>query len=289
MRWTGCVNGVPNNKWGRFFVDCQNMTGPVFKDVRGYNWVVDTIEFIAAQHGAQLLSIQAGSVCTIGALKLENGTFLKAATLIGIDSGASVTIGQFSIGGNAMNLHPDHGAITLFATALGGPTGMFELGTLSANATSFGGNVFVISGAKGDMRIRDVFFDDHPWQLCDNSATLTGDTLTVAQYKNDRLSENLGDANHTIVLGDPNVLSFETPFSSPHILELPSAANQMFNGLYYEVRLYGAVNGGNTLTITCGHHKKMVIGQDKIVIRFEWRRNADAATGWIATQYDALP
>ncbi|MFP3608658.1 hypothetical protein SB778_00925 [Paraburkholderia sp. SIMBA_050] len=290
MQWKGCVNGVPNNKWGRFFVDCHNMVGPVFNDVRGYNWVIDTIEFIAAQRGAQLFSIQAGSMCSIGAIKLENGIYRKAVNLIGIGPSAHIQIGQFFIGGNAMVLHPDRGALTLFATgAGGGPTGMFELGTLVAGATEFGGNVFVISGARGDMRIRDVAFDRNPWQICDNRSTATGETLSLDQYKTDRLSKNLGDASYVVALGDPNILSFETPFTSPRTLDLPSVANMMFNGLYYEVRLYGAINGNNTLTIRCGHTKKYIATNDKIVIRFAWRREADAAAGWIMTRHEALP
>lgn len=289
MRWTGCVNGVPNNKWGRLFVDCHNMVGPVFKDVRGYNWVIDTIEFIAAQRGAQLFSIQAGSVCTIGAIKLENGIYRKAIDLIGIGAGAHVKLGQFYIGGNAMMLRPESGAITLFSTAIGGRTGTFELDTLSANATSLSGNVFVISGAKGSMRIDNVSFDNHPWQICDNATTQTGDTLTISQYKNDRLSDDLGDANHAIAIGDPNILSFETPFSASRTLQLPSAANQMFNGLYYEVRVYGAVSNGRTLTVACGGDEKFVIRKDRVLVRFAWRRNANASAGWILTQYEDLP
>ncbi|RDK00810.1 hypothetical protein [Paraburkholderia lacunae] len=289
MKWTGCVNGVPNNRWGRFFVDCHNMVGPVFDDVRGYNWIIDTIEFIAAQRGAQLFSIQAGSVCTIGAIKLENGVYRNAVNLISLGPGAHVTIGQFHIGGNAMVLHPESGAITLFATAVGGPTGMFEVDTLVASATEFGGQVFVISGANGSMRVKDMSFGGQPWQICDNSATTTGDTLTIDQYKNDRLSRNLGDADYSVTLGDPNILSFETRFSSPRTLELPAVANRMFNGLYYEIRLCGAVNAENTLTIQCGGTKKFVVKHDNLMIRFVWRRNANAAAGWIMTQYEALP
>ena len=289
MQWTGCVNGVPNNKWGRFFVDCHNMVGPVFNDVRGYNWVVDTIEFIAAQRGAQLFSISGGSECTIGAIKLENGVYRNAVDLIGIGPGAHVKIGQFFIGGNAMVLHPARGAITLFATGVGGPTGTFDLDTLVANATEFGGDIYVISGAKGNLRIRDMSFDANPWQICNNGSTTTGDTLTLDQYKNDRLSDNLGDASYAVTLGDPNMLSFETPFTSPRTLDLPDVANRLFNGLYYEVRLYGAVNGSNTLTIQCGGKKKFVAHSDKVLMRFSWRRNATAAAGWMMTQYEPLP
>jgi hypothetical protein len=289
MDWTRATNAVPNNRWGRFFIDCHSMEGPVLRNIKGYNWTIDTIEFIAANRGAQLISMQPGSICTIGALKLENGIYHNAVDLIEIGAGAHVKLAQFHIGGNAMVLHPDVGAITLFATGIGGPTGMFELDTLVAISTEFGGDIFVISGAKGDMSIRDISLDRHPWQLCDNTSTATGDTLTIDQYKNGHLSGNLGDANYVVTLGDPNVLSFETPFTSPRTLELPSIANSLFNGLYYEIRLDGAVNGENTLTIECGSTQKFVVRSDKITIRFAWRRNANAANGWIMTQYEALP
>ncbi|MCP2090088.1 UNVERIFIED_ORG: hypothetical protein J2Y81_006175 [Paraburkholderia sediminicola] len=289
MQWTGCVNGVPNNRWGRFFVDCHRMIGPVFKDVRGYNWVVDTIEFIAAQQGAQLFSIAAGSICSIRAIKLENGVYRRSANLFEIGAGAHVTVGQFHIGGNAMVLRSERGAITLFATGIGGPTGSFEIDTLVATATELDGDVFVISGAKGPMRIRNMSLDGHKWQICDNGLSATGDTLVLDQYKNDRVSRNLGDADYAVALGDPNILSFETPFTSPRTLRLPSAANSMFNGLYYVVRLYGAVNRDNNLAIQCGSSVKFVASVDKTLIRFAWRRDANAASGWIMTGYEPLP
>ncbi|SOE98698.1 hypothetical protein SAMN05446635_6675 [Burkholderia sp. OK233] len=289
MQWTGCVNGVPNNKWGRFFVDCHRMIGPVFKDVRGYNWVVDTIEFIAAQQGAQLFSIAAGSICSIRAVKLENGVYRKSTNLFEIGAGAHVTVGQFYIGGNAMVLHSERGAITLFATGVGGPTGSFEIETLVATATELGGDVFVISGAKGRMRIRDMSFDSHRWQICDNGLSATGDTLVLDQYKNDRISRNLGDVDYVVALGDPNFLSFETQFTSPRTLKLPCSVNSMFNGLYYVIRLHGAVNSENNLTIQCGSSTKFVANIDKVLIRFAWRRDANAAAGWIMTEYEPLP
>lgn len=289
MQWSGCVNGVPNNKWGRFFVDCKNMVGPVFNDVRGYNWVVDTIEFIGAQRGAQLCTIAAGSVVTFGALKLENGVYRKATDLIRIATNAHVQIGQFSIGGNALVLQPETGAVTLFATASGGPTGSFALDTLVAGAAQFGGRVFLLSGARGPMRIRNMSLDDHQWHVCDNLATPTGDTLLLDQFKNDRVSANIGDTNHTVALGGPNILSFESPFSEPRTLELPTSTNDMFNGLYYQLRLSGAVNAENTLTVRCDGVTKFVAKTDNVEIRFTWRRGPRPAANWIMTSYEVLP
>ncbi|RQS48329.1 hypothetical protein DID99_28365 [Burkholderia sp. Bp8986] len=63
----------------------------------------------------------------------------------------------------------------------------------------------------------------------------------------------------------------------------------MFGGLYYEVRLYGAVNGNNTLTIQSGQRTIFVAKSDKFSMRFVWRRSAVGANGWIMTRYEALP
>jgi hypothetical protein len=289
MRWTGCKNAVPNNEWGRLFVDCQNMVGPVFKDIRGYNWIIGTIEFVAAQRGAQLMSMQAGSVCSIGALKLENGIYRTAGSLLSIETGAHLKIDQFNIGGNAMVLHPEEGSLTLFATGIGGPTGSFDLNTLVAGATDLGGNVFLIGGANGQMRIHDLTFDHHQWQVCDNTSTPTGETLTIDQFRNDRVTQNIGDRNYSVSLGDPNILSFESRFSEPRTLDLPSTANQMFSGLYYEVRIFGAVNARNTLSIRSGPKTIFIATNDKLSLRFTWRRNAVGENGWIMTGYEVLP
>ena len=289
MQWTGAKNAVPNNKWGRLFVDAANMVGPVFKDIRGYNWVIDTIEIIAAQRGAQLMSIQAGSVCSIGALKLENGSYRKKGSLVSIETGAHIKIDQFNVGGNNMVLHPQDGPLTLFSTAVGGPTGSFDLNTLVAGASDFGGKVYVVGGFKGPMRIHNMTFDNNAWQICDNASTPTGDALTIDQFKNDRVTQNLGDRDYSVSLGDPNILSFESKFGEARTLELPSAANQMFSGLYYDVRLYGAINGSNVLTIRSGKKTLFIAKSDKFLIHFIWRRNATGENGWIMTRYEALP
>ncbi|KVF28024.1 hypothetical protein WJ07_04645 [Burkholderia vietnamiensis] len=265
------------------------MVGPAFKDVKGYNWVIDTIEFIAAQRGAQLMSIQAGSVCSIAAMKLENGIYRKAGSLLSIATGSHIKIDQFNMGGNAMVLHPQDGPMTLFSTGVGGPTGLFDLNTLVAGATDFGGNVFVIGGEMGQMRIHDMTFDNHPWQICDNASTPTGDALTIDQFKNGRLTHDIGDRDFSVALGDPNIVSYESKFSAPRTLELPSTANEMFTGLYYEVRIYGAINDDNTLTIRSGQKTIYVAKSDKFSLRFVWRRNAVGANGWIMTRYEALP
>ncbi|MCX4149418.1 MULTISPECIES: hypothetical protein [Paraburkholderia] len=283
MDWTGAVNAVPNNRWGRFFVECHSMAGPVFRNIKGYNWTIDTIEFIAANRGAQLISMQPGTVCTIGAMKLENGIYRDNQNLIALGPACHVDIGQFCIGGNAMILNPAHGTITLFATGVGGATGNFELGTLVADATELGENVFLISGDKGGMRIKDMVLRTHPWQICDNLKTVSGETLTISQYKNDRLSENLGDSNYSIKLGDPNLLSFESKFTAPRSIDLPDSLNQLFNGLYYEIRADGAVREPNTLTVRCGGDAKYVIKTDKTIVRFTWRRASSATAGWILT------
>ncbi|HDR8919953.1 hypothetical protein [Burkholderia vietnamiensis] len=289
MQWTGCKNAVPNNKWGRLFVDAANMVGPVFKDIRGYNWVVDTIEIIAAFQGAQLMSIQAGSVCSIGALKLENGIYRRKGALVGIETGAHIKIDQFNIGGNNMVLHPQDGPLTLFSTAIGGPTGSFELNTLVAAATDFGGNIYVIGGFGGPMRIRGMTFDSHAWQICDNASTATGDSLTIDQFKNDRITANLGDRDYSVSLGDPNILSFESMLTKSRTLELPSAADRMFSGLYYDIRLYGAINGTNVLTIKSSRKILFVAKNDRFLIRFVWRRNAVGENGWVMVRYEVLP
>ena len=64
------LNAVPNNRYGRIFCDCKNMIGPVF-NLKGYNFVIDTIEFIAANQGAKLMLFQAGAKFEIGTLNLK--------------------------------------------------------------------------------------------------------------------------------------------------------------------------------------------------------------------------
>ena len=68
MDWLNGTNGTPNNHFGRMVIDCANMTQTVF-NIRGYNFVIDTLEFLNNNNNLQLMNFAPASAATIGAEK----------------------------------------------------------------------------------------------------------------------------------------------------------------------------------------------------------------------------
>ena len=79
-----------------------------------------------------------------------------------------------------------------------------------------------------------------------------------------------------MVLGGPNILTFDTTLTAPLTINLPAVVNNLFNGLYYELVFNGAINGANTATIVGTAGTVVVQSTDNVIVRVVYRRN----TGW---------
>lgn len=290
MDWTGMKNAIPNNRFGRMLIDGKNMAGPIFNGVKGHNWTIDILEFLQTNQGAQLMSFQAGSICTIGAIKLENGMYNAAQNLINMDTGCKIKIGQINISGNAMYINPATGVFNLFKTSSGGDTGWLEIDVANISATSLSGNVYILEGKGGSITIKNLNTNGNNFVLQNGSSTSSSDSISISDWNNNRLSGNKGDADYTITLGDPNNISFETPLTTPRIVNLPGENNNLFNGLRYRIRAYGAINGLNNITIKCNNAVVATLSSDKSVIEIMYRHvNYNPQDGWIVVGYNTLP
>lgn len=282
MDWTGATNAVPNNKWGRFFVDGANMVGPVFNALKGYNWTIGTIEMLSLTN-AQWITLQAGAEVTIGALKLEVFTYNVAGSsftgscLFYAPTGA-VQIGQVFMGGTTQVMAPtDRLAIfggsvrnirvelvdTGFTTAISN----FSLTVATTGRVSFG-------------RIVDSGSGSYPVPLANFGGTTAPNFVTYDWDATPRLSDNIGDANYTTTHGGANIIVAETALTASRTVEIMPDTNYMFNGRRYRIISRGAVNGANTLVIKAGGTTKATISADNYAVELVWRRNATAHSGW---------
>ena len=291
MNWTGATGGVPNNVWGRIGISAQNMVGPVFNNIRGYNWTIDAIEILAANLGPQLITMASGAICTIGAIKLEIGIYTTGTKLLQFNNGSHVRIGQFNLGGNTVTLNPSSGVINLFGDS-GGALGYLEIGTCWLQSTTLGSNVYII-GTTGPTTIKDlVFADAANWQVANFSGSTTDNILAVSQWKNDQMfTTDNGDADYTSVLGDPTIVRFETTLTAPRTINLDSNGNNLFSGMYREFRIKGAINGANTITVKCNSVTLATLSSD-CAIRFTFSRidGAHVQNCWKVTKYStSLP
>ncbi|HDR9062184.1 TPA: hypothetical protein QDB03_003819 [Burkholderia vietnamiensis] len=291
MDWTGAINGVPNNEWGRMTLNCGSMVGPVLNNIRGYNFKIGCLEFLSANLGPQLFSLAAGAEVAIDAMKLEVGTYTGNQSLFGFLNAARVKIGTFAMVGNPTVIAPAAGtSVVLFGTGGGGSTGSLDIDLLVAGASTFSGNVYLVSGSGGPMRIKRIQLDGNPWQLSNAGSTVTPETLSVDDWNNGLVSQNKGDADYTVMLGDPNTVSFETAFTAPRNITLPGVLNNLFNGLRYRLRFKGAINGANTAVIKSGDGATLTtLTSDSVMVEFTWRRANAAYKGWVMTAYNTLP
>lgn len=287
MDWTGATNAVPNNHWGRFFVTATNMVGPIFKQIKGYNWTWDLCELLAGTN-CQWIDSQAGAQINLGAIKMEICNYSGAPSFLGnalmYFPGGDVDIGQIHIGGTTATFafSADRAIIS---GGTGGNINVKQLHTaLTASPTQFylanlnGGNSEINYRRKGSFPV--------PYTNVVSSAG--SDNLTVLPDKNDKISANKGDADYTITAGDPAHIRFETTLTAVRTVNLP-ADNTCFNGLRYRVISSGAVNGSNTILVKASGNTKATLSADKTFIDLVWRRNAVPHNGWLIVASGTLP
>lgn len=294
MDWSGGVNATPNNHWGRFTVSCNNMTVTVFNGIRGYNFRIDTVEFLANYQGLKLMDFAAGAIISIGALKLEVATFNAGVNLFNFATGCTASIDQIFIGGTSLVHNVPAGQI-FNLVSLGTSTtngARLTIATIDAqNFTSTNGqaNAYLLNAGSGTSIVAGRAAYSGLWQLQNNGGTSTADYITVSESINGRMSQDKGNADYTVTLTDPNIVVFNTAFTAIRTITLPPSGAHLFNGIYYEFVFYGAVNGANTALIRCNGTTLITVSTDKVVVRFTWRRNTTVAAGWVMTKYETLP
>ena len=275
-------SGCPNNRWGRATLFCGSSVGPIFKNIRGYNMTIDTLEFLTANQGAQLMTTASGFTADIGSLKLEVGSYTGAGKgLFEFSNPARVRIGSIAVGGSTAVFTPSSGIQSIVATsgaASGSPH--IEIGSISAAATSLTGTVVAINGGGNRFTIGSVDLANG-WTLQYTGGATTGDLVTVKTWVNNTLSGNKGDADYTVALGDPNVVQFTTAFTAQRTITLPTqTSNDLCGGLYYDLIFSGAINGANTAVIKRGSTTMRTQTVDNKRLRYMWHRQGTSGQ-WI--------
>lgn len=280
-------SAAPNNHWGRWFVDCQNMVGPVIY-ANGYNWSVDAIEFVSANSGPQLFNITAGSLVEIGSMKLEIGTYATSTSMFNFPTGSFARIGHISVGGSTLAV-TGGSDVYIVKSGAGGDAGRTEIGYLKADATAIAGALYALGGNRASgIKVGHAIFTGGVKFLNNGSDSTATNTILESNAKG-TVSADKGDAAYTVALGDPNIIMYQTALTASRIVALPVDGDNMHGGLTYTVITNGAVNGANTLVIKASATTLLTETNDKRAITFTWRRHATPASGWVMTGYDTLP
>lgn len=285
MDWSASVNAVPGNRFGRIFAQCTSASQTMFK-VRGYAWTIDTIEFLDNPNGVALMEFAAGSIVNIGALKLEIGSFVADTSLFRFSTGCKADIGHIHVGGTTLAVAASK-TLTVIRTGIGGVSdGSVRVGHLMAIGTAVDGTAVVAEGAEpisiGAVSLVGGFALTNP------GSSDVANRVRVDSYVNGKVSDDRGDTDYTVAVGDANTAVFQTPFTAPRTVTLPSTASALHNGLFYDLVFNGAVNGSNTAVIKAGATTLTTVTTDGTVLRFAWRRHPSGPAGWVLLRNEPL-
>lgn len=283
---TGAIGGTPNNRWGRCLINCNDAVGPMFKEWRGYNMSIATLEFLEANNGPQLIQTNFGGFSAdIGSLKLEIGTYAGApSNLFQFPKASFIRIGSISVGGTTAVFTPTSGVLAIVGhVGPSGSHGFLNIGSIVADATLLSGNCVAVSaGADTRVSIDNVELNGG-WTFQYTSGSNSGDYAKVNAWVNGTLSGSLGDADYTVMPGVPNVLLFDVAFSAPRTVTLPErTSNNLCAGLYYDIIFDGAINGFNTAVIRQGGNIMRTQTADGVKLSYMWRRGGSGGE-WVLT------
>lgn len=281
--YSGSTSATPNNVWGRFGVDAKNMTeGTIFKELKGYNNFVGTIEIFGGTNNLRLMSFQAGSQFTINSLKCElimlTGA-LEANSLISAPVNGVLQIGTLSISGTICVLTPS--VKTYVLSSAGGSPMFVKVGFVAIEPSQEISNMYLSNlGGYAVIDYVDRYSTGFPIPYTNLGGTVASENLTISNVVNDHLSQNKGDANYTVSPGDPTNILFETPLTTVRTVTLPGEDGDLFNGMRYRIISDGAINGKNTINIASDGATRATLTVDKAFVDLMYRRHATGGAGW---------
>lgn len=285
MDTTAGLGDTPNNHYGRLAVDATNMTTDIFS-LHGYDSTIATIEVFTSPNSIRVLSFAINAIFAIGTIKLETYSFTGTTGLqgiINITHGSLITIDNIWLG-NTSTITMSSGYVSLINCQNGGTTfTRLKVGAIRAILTNaLVGTAVLVSGGGTSTNGVEIGSVDMSggWTLQNNGSTVIANVLRVKDYSNGYLGADVGDADLTLVSGDPTTQQFKTAFTSPRTINLPNVANNLCGGMSYTFIFNGAINGANTATIKAGGTTYAVLTSDGF-ITLQWRRTTGtAANDW---------
>lgn len=278
---TGWDGGAPNNVWGRMTLYCNSATGPIFKNWSTVNTTVDSIEFLQANSGAQLINAAAGFDVQFGSIKLEGGSYTGASpSLISLPGEFYIHIGRFIVEGPWLTavFNPASGSLAaIYVPSAGESHNFLSIGTMDLSGSTVSAtNAFGIRGSAANnqqIRVGNVRLANG-WQFQDRSATGVAEKIRVDAWSNYFLSQSKGDEDYTVTITDPNCVHFSTAFTAQRTITLPTRfSNNLHNGIFFDLIFDGSINGANTAVIKEGSNTLRTQTQDKKVLRYMYRRS----------------
>lgn len=275
---------APNNRWGSCTLYCDDAAGPMFKSWSASSMTVGSLEFLNADQGQELITVQTPFSADFASIRLEGATYAAstAKTMMNFGAAPAVRVGYFECGGTGSTFAPVYpNPLYIFSSNSGTGNVRFDMMRLGGDTVT--GNPVASGGGSVLCRhsIGNIYFTNAGWALHYVNGTNSGDYVTVDNWINGTLSGEKGDANYTVALGDPNIARFTTAFTASRTITLPAKNSKVLcNGLYYDFIFSGAINGANTAVIKEGSNTLRTQSTDGVRLRYMWRRQGSIGE-WI--------
>jgi hypothetical protein len=297
LRFADGTGATINNTFGKIIIYATTMVGPLIEMESLSNTTFSVIEILYANLGPILMSLGgATGFVNIGSVKLENGDYDAATTLIDCVGNTTCTIGDFQIIGSTMNLTPAAGQLNLLRVGNGvteaDREGRLAVGMVHVlDGLTITGDVIVAAGGGRTcpIEIGNVITPSSV-KVQSTGFSSACEYITVSAWANGHLSADKGDASYTVVHGDPTTAYFGTTLTASRNVVLPAKADgNNFNGLTYTLVFKGSINGANTAVIKEGANTIRTQSTDSVSIDYTWRRGGAGGGEWLMTRYSTLP
>jgi hypothetical protein len=240
------VVGHPNNRFEHIYVNASSMVGPLFYIQGGVSTSMSAIEINAASLGPTLIKDTAGGGWSVDAIRVEGGTY---------GAGASAVNAMFDMSASSLRIDRlELGPLTINSTG-GGNNYIFDtslsachLGILTMNPAiiTITGNWWLAQQATGTVTVDTLATNTFPtnFYLTNMPGTITAKQIQVLDWLKGAISADKGDANYTVALGDPNIITYATNLTAARTVTLPASSSainsHLFDGLWYRVVRSGA-------------------------------------------------
>ena len=283
MDWSGSASATPNNVWGRFGIDVQNMkAGVVFRDIKGYNWSWQCLELFGTNHNQCIMALQAGSKLNLISVKQEEMLLdgnVEYGSLFAFTARCHANIGSVTLSGESCIFNPTN-QMYIFRAGIGGKEMKVKIGHVDITPSEPVANTYLAGCAKS-LEIDHLYLENtNKIPFTNLGGDVAAENLDIRNVSNNRMGGNKGDADYVVELGDPTTIMYETSLTADRKVTLPGANGELFNGMKYKIVALGKGTSHAITVDSEGLRATIPASADNYFVELMYRRHGNGGAGW---------
>ena len=283
MDWSGSTSATPNNVWGRFGIDVQNMkAGVVFRDIKGYNWSWQCLELFGTNHNQCIMALQAGSKLNLISVKQEEMLLdgnIEYGALFAFTARCYANIGSVTLSGESCIFNSTN-QLYVFRAGIGGKEMKVKIGHVDITPTEPVVNAYLAGCAKS-LEIDHLYLENsNKIPFTNLGGDVAAENLDIRNISNNRMGGNKGDADYVVALGDPTTIMYESALTAARKVTLPGANGELFNGMKYKIVALGKGTSHAITVDSEGLRATIPASADNYFVELMYRRHGNGGAGW---------